>query len=140
MKNRIKYEKIICATGRDKSAIVRVTLKKKKVTENPKKGRIRARNKFLTSDKSGLINKIIEPLLLTGTINTFDIYLNTQGGGYKSQAEASSLAISNGLAKYSTEFKNILTNHRLLRRDVRRVQPKNTGQPKARRKRQYSKR
>ncbi|MDI6833841.1 MAG: 30S ribosomal protein S9, partial [Bacteroidales bacterium] len=62
------------------------------------------------------------------------------GGGIKGQAEALRLAIAKALVEENPEFKPILKKHKLLTRDSRMVERKKPGQPKARKKNQFSKR
>ena len=66
------------------------------------------------------------------------IYLD--GGGYNGQANALRLAIARALVKINPEDKKALRSEGFLTRDARSVERKKPGQPKARRRFQFSKR
>ena len=70
----------------------------------------------------------------------YDIKVNLQGGGITGQAEALRLAISKVLVEENPELRPTLKKLGLLRRDSRMVERKKPGQPKARRRFQFSKR
>jgi small subunit ribosomal protein S9 len=70
----------------------------------------------------------------------YDINVNLKGGGITGQAEALRLAISRALIKIDPEYRPVLKENGLLRRDPRMVERKKPGQPKARKKFQFSKR
>ena len=73
-----------------------------------------------------------------GEIN--DIKANLDGGGIKGQAEALRLAIARALVKINAEDKPALKAQGFMTRDPRVVERKKPGQPKARKKFQFSKR
>jgi len=70
----------------------------------------------------------------------YDINVNLGGGGPKGQAEALRLAISRALLKVDPESRKELKAAGFLTRDPREVERKKPGQPKARKKFQFSKR
>lgn len=80
------------------------------------------------------------PLELTETDGKFDIKITVRGGGYTGQAGAIQLAMARALDDYDEELHSILKEHDLLTRDDRMVERKKYGQPKARKKFQFSKR
>jgi small subunit ribosomal protein S9 len=84
--------------------------------------------------------KIQRPFELTNTSNQFDVKVNVDGGGFNGQAEAIRLGISRALVALDPEFKSILKTEGLMTRDPRMVERKKPGQPKARKKFQFSKR
>jgi len=77
---------------------------------------------------------------LTGNLGKYDIKANLDGGGFKGQAEALRLAISRALVEIEAEYRPVLKAQGLMRRDPRMVERKKPGQPKARKKFQFSKR
>ncbi|HHU47207.1 MAG TPA: 30S ribosomal protein S9 [Bacteroidales bacterium] len=81
-----------------------------------------------------------QPLIITGLEGEYDIKVNLDGGGTSGQAEALRLAISRALVEINEEFRKPLKDKGLLRRDPRMVERKKPGQPKARKKFQFSKR
>jgi small subunit ribosomal protein S9 len=83
---------------------------------------------------------VLLPFEITNTTQKYDLKANLDGGGFKGQAEALSLAISRALVKINPEFRKALKDKGLLRRDPRMVERKKSGQPGARKKFQFSKR
>ena len=84
---------------------------------------------------------VTQPLQLTDSVGKFDIAVNLVGGGIKGQAEAVRLAITRALVKIDAESnKDVLKANKLLTRDPRQVERKKPGQPKARKRFQFSKR
>ena len=125
----------IQATGRRKSAISRVYLKRGN-------GNISVNGKayqeyFRVNHIQG---KIIEPLKEVGVENLYDIKVNVKGGGTKGQAEAIRLGIARALVQLNEDFRSALKTKKLLTRDPRQVERKKYGRPKARRGFQFSKR
>ena len=123
------------ATGRRKEAIARVYL-----TEGT--GNMSINNKSLEEyfplPQTQYMVKL--PLQLTETEGKYDINVNLVGGGVKGQSEALSLALARALQKIEPEYRGVLKERGLLRRDPREVERKKSGQPKARKKTQFSKR
>ena len=87
-----------------------------------------------------LQGKINQPFILTDTVGQFDIKVNVMGGGINGQAEAIRLGISRALVELSADYKPLLKAEGLMTRDPRMVERKKPGQPKARKKFQFSKR
>ena len=81
-----------------------------------------------------------QPLNTLDVVGTYDIKVNLFGGGIKGQAEALRLAISRALVKIDAENKPKLKAEGFMTRDSRVVERKKPGQPKARKKFQFSKR
>ena len=84
--------------------------------------------------------KIFQPFELTGTKGKYDATINVKGGGNTGQVEAIRLAISRALVEIDAEYKPLLKAEGLMTRDPRMVERKKPGQPKARKKFQFSKR
>lgn len=123
------------ATGRRKTAVARVYLSKGKgnITVNKKD----FKEFFPTAVLQG---KVQQALNVTESANSYDIKVNVYGGGITGQAEAVRHAISRALVKVNEENKPLLKAESLLTRDPRMVERKKPGQPKARKKFQFSKR
>jgi small subunit ribosomal protein S9 len=83
---------------------------------------------------------IMKPFQVTDTEGKFDIKATLKGGGITGQAEALRLGIARALVEVNPEFKPLLKKEKLLTRDPRMVERKKYGQPKARKKFQFSKR
>jgi small subunit ribosomal protein S9 len=126
---------VINALGRRKTSVARVYLTKGSgnVIVNKKDYK-----EFFPVDT--LQAKIQRPFELTNTSNQFDVKVNVDGGGFNGQAEAIRLGISRALVELDPEFKTILKSEGLMTRDPRMVERKKPGQPKARKKFQFSKR
>ena len=80
------------------------------------------------------------PLELTEMDGNFDIKVTVNGGGITGQSGAIQLALARALDDHDEEFHGLLKEHGLLTRDDRMVERKKYGQPKARKKGQFSKR
>lgn len=83
---------------------------------------------------------VLQPLNLLEVADKYDIKVNLDGGGVTGQAEALRLAISRALVKIDAESKSALRVAGFMTRDPREVERKKPGQPKARKKFQFSKR
>ena len=81
-----------------------------------------------------------QPLNLLELRDNYDIKVNLVGGGMTGQAEALRLGISRALIKINPEYKPALRAEGFVTRDPRVVERKKPGQPKARKRFQFSKR
>ena len=81
-----------------------------------------------------------QPLNTLEAVEKYDITVNLIGGGYKGQAEPLRLAIARALVKINPEDKSALRREGFMTRDPRAVERKKPGQPKARKRFQFSKR
>ena len=126
---------IINTIGRRKSSIARVYL-------SEGKGKITVNNKdYLEYFPTKTLQYIVmQPLNLLKVTDKYDIKVNLNGGGSKGQAEALRLGISRALVKINEEDKAALKSEGCLTRDPRQVERKKPGQPKARKRFQFSKR
>ena len=84
--------------------------------------------------------KINRPFELTETTGKYDLKINVKGGGINGQVDAIRLAICRALVKIDGDYKPLLKAESLMTRDPRMVERKKPGQPKARKKFQFSKR
>ena len=123
------------ATGRRKSSIARVELKKGKGSFLVNG---RDFNDFFNRETQKMIIK--KPLELLELDNQYDISVNVTGGGASGQAGAVRLGISRALEKINADYRPILKSNGMLTRDSRQVERKKYGQPGARKKFQFSKR
>jgi small subunit ribosomal protein S9 len=126
---------VINTTGRRKTSVARVYLKKGK-------GKITVNNKDYTEyfPTATLRYKINQPLNAVEADGKYDVNVNVYGGGITGQAEAVRLGISRALVKLDEGSKPALKALGLMTRDPRMVERKKPGQPKARKKFQFSKR
>ncbi len=126
---------VINAIGRRKSAVARIYVSEGKgqITINKKE----LKEYFTTGT---LQYVVLQPLNLLEVADKYDIKVNLDGGGVTGQAEALRLAISRALVKMDAEDKAALRTAGFMTRDPREVERKKPGQPKARKKFQFSKR
>ncbi len=126
---------VINKIGRRKTAIARIYFKNGNgvITVN--------KRDYKEYFPTGTLQYVVEqPLQLTNNMGKYDIKVNLDGGGINGQAEALSLAISRALCDIDAEYRPVLKAKGLMRRDPRMVERKKPGQPKARKKFQFSKR
>lgn len=126
---------VINTLGRRKTAVARVYM-------TPGKGNVTVNKKdykeFFPVDV--LQYKVEQPFKITDTVGQYDITVNVNGGGINGQAEAVRLGITRALIEVSADNKPLLKEEGLTTRDPRMVERKKPGQPKARKKFQFSKR
>ena len=84
--------------------------------------------------------QIMYPLLLTNTLDRFNIEANVIGGGTSGKSGAIRLGISRAIAALCPEHLDLLNQHKLLTRDYRQKERKKPGRKKARRAFQWVKR
>ncbi|AQS53798.1 30S ribosomal protein S9 [Jeotgalibaca dankookensis] len=87
-----------------------------------------------------LYEVIKQPLNITDTLGSYDIYVNVNGGGFTGQAGAARHGISRALLTVDPDFRAPLKAAGLLTRDPRMVERKKPGLKKARKAGQFSKR
>ena len=126
---------MVNALGRRKSAVARIF-----VTEGT--GKITINKKDLQDYfPSSILQYVVkQPLMTLNVAEKYDIKVNLDGGGYTGQSQALRLAIARALVKINAEDKKALRAEGFLTRDAREVERKKPGQPKARRRFQFSKR
>ncbi|MBQ4633045.1 MAG: 30S ribosomal protein S9 [Prevotella sp.] len=126
---------VVNAIGRRKSAVARIY-----VSEGT--GKITINKKDITEYfPSAILQYVVkQPLLELDCVEKYDIKVNLDGGGFTGQSQALRLAIARALVKINEEDKKALKVKGFLTRDSRTVERKKPGQPKARRRFQFSKR
>lgn len=122
-------------TGRRKSSTARVFLR-------PGSGQITINQHPLAEavNTESLRLQVRQPLVLTETLEKFDIYATTAGGGISGQAGALRLGIARALCLYNGELRGTLKRAGLLTRDQRAKERKKYGMAGARKRFQFSKR
>ncbi len=121
--------------GRRKTAVARIYLSEGKGNITVNKREFKEYFPSLT-----LQYIVLQPLNLIGVAEKYDIKVNLDGGGPKGQAEALRLAITRALVEIDAEARKELKAAGFLTRDPREVERKKPGQPKARKRFQFSKR
>lgn len=125
----------INSIGRRKAAVARVILSEGKgnITINK-----RELKEYFPNPQLQYV--VEQPLNLLEAKGKYDLKINLDGGGVKGQAEALRLGIARALVKLNADNKPVLKSSGFLTRDPREVERKKPGQPKARKKFQFSKR
>ena len=126
----------INAIGRRKAAVARVYL-----SQGTGKITVNGKDYKQYFPQHHIQPRVVQPFGIIGVDNAiYDITVNVNGGGIKGQAEAIRMGISRALVKLNEDFKSPLKQQKMLTRDARVVERKKYGQPKARKRFQYSKR
>ena len=123
-------------TGRRKSSIARVYLM-------PGTGKITVNKRDIDTYFGLETLKVVvrQPLVLTNTVDKFDVLVNVHGGGFTGQAGAIRHGISRALLQADTEeYRPLLKKAGFLTRDPRMKERKKYGLKAARRAPQFSKR
>jgi len=123
------------ATGGRKNAVARVVL-------SPGEGNftINGRNISDYLMRDSLVQHAQKPLVVIDALGTVDVRCTASGGGVSGQAGAVRLAVSRALVNMNPDHRRPLREGGFLTRDPREVERKKYGQPKARKRFQYSKR
>ncbi len=128
-------ENIYYATGKRKTAIARTWLK-------PGKGEIIINNRPVNDYFKIPSAKIImmQPLVLTNTLGSYDIKVRVLGGGISGQVGAIRHGITKALINVDPDLRQILKKAGFVKRDPRVKERKKYGQKGARARFQFSKR
>ena len=123
------------ATGRRKTSSARVFLR-------PGTGTITVNHREFEAffPTEALRTQIRTPLVLTQTLEQFDVVATVAGGGINGQAGAVRLGIARALVGYNAELRKALKKGGLLTRDARAKERKKYGMAGARKRFQFSKR
>ncbi len=125
----------IQSVGRRKSAVARLTMR-------PGTGLWRINGREL--DEYFPMHRhreVVErPLGVVSAEGSYDLLIRVRGGGPTGQAGAVQLAVARALVEADPDQRPVLRSHGLLTRDSRSVERKKPGQPKARKRFQFSKR
>jgi small subunit ribosomal protein S9 len=121
--------------GRRKTSVARVILRNGN-------GKVTVNKREFEKAFPQLTNRddILGPLKLTETDANYDVFVNVNGGGTTGQAQAIRLGIARALIDINPDFRPKLKTEGYLTRDPRMVERKKYGQPKARKRFQFSKR
>ena len=125
----------IQTVGKRKTAVARVWLK-------PGTGQIVINHKPMDEYIVRATDRLVirQPLILTETLEKYDVYITVKGGGISGQAGAIRHGISRALIGISPELRPALKKVSFLTRDSRAKERKKYGLKSARARFQYSKR
>jgi small subunit ribosomal protein S9 len=122
-------------TGRRKSSVARVFLR-------PGNGEFKVNGKpfdvYFVTDAQRIEAR--QPLVVTETAGTFNVLVNSSGGGINGQAGAVKMGIARALLEFNPELRGKLKGEGFLTRDSRGKERKKYGQKGARKRFQFSKR
>ncbi len=131
MSANIQYQ----GTGRRKTSVARAYI-------TPGTGQIMINGKtldeYLPLDTLKMV--VRSPFEVTDTVDTFDVKVNVNGGGYNGQAGAIRHAISRALLEVTPDYRASLKAAGFLTRDARKKERKKYGLKGARKAPQFSKR
>lgn len=121
--------------GRRKTSVARIYLK-------PGTGAITVNSKEYTTyfPSLSLQYAVTQAFAISQTKDQYDVDVNVIGGGVTGQAQAIRLAIARALCLINPEHRAALKPLGVLTRDPRMVERKKSGQKKARKRFQFSKR
>ena len=134
-KIKLDFKDVKYATGRRKTSIAKVWLKKGT-------GKIHVNGKSYDSYLKRESHKmqLLRPFELVNQNTNYDVKCDVRGGGMTGQVGAMVLGISKALLLFDPELKSTLKKEKLTTRDSRAVERKKYGHRKARRSFQFSKR
>ena len=134
-KIKLDFKDVKYATGRRKTSIAKVWLKKGT-------GKIHVNGKSYDSyfKRESHKMQLLRPFELINQNTNYDVKCNVRGGGMTGQVGAMVLGISKALLLFDPELKSTLKKEKLTTRDSRAVERKKYGHRKARRSFQFSKR
>ncbi|MEW5724791.1 MAG: 30S ribosomal protein S9 [Thermodesulfobacteriota bacterium] len=123
------------ATGKRKNAVARVWM-------SPGEGRVNINSRPIEEyfGRETLRMIALQPLVLTGKTDRFDLNILAGGGGISGQAGAIRHGIAKALEQYDSNLRLQLKRAGFLTRDARKKERKKYGQKGARARYQYSKR
>ncbi|MDR1597998.1 MAG: 30S ribosomal protein S9 [Holosporales bacterium] len=123
------------ATGKRKDAVARVWVR-------PGSGKINVngRDGAAYFARPVLQMLIDQPFKTVNRLGQYDVWCTVKGGGLSGQAGAVRHGISRALSFYEPDLRPVLKKGGFLTRDSRVVERKKCGQPKARKRFQFSKR
>ncbi|MBQ3418780.1 MAG: 30S ribosomal protein S9 [Erysipelotrichaceae bacterium] len=132
---RKKTNETYKGVGRRKSSVARVYM-------TPGTGKITVGDKTLDEYLPQEILRMVvkSPLVVTGTLESYDIKINVYGGGLTGQAGAMRHGIARALLEAGDDFRATLKSEGFLTRDSRVKERKKYGLKGARRAPQFSKR
>jgi small subunit ribosomal protein S9 len=131
----MEKENVYYATGKRKTAIARTWIM-------PGNGEITINDSPMDDYfKVEVVKTIIkQPLVLTNTLESFDVKAHVTGGGFSGQAGAIRHGITKALILADPELRKALKRAGYIRRDARVKERKKYGQKGARARFQFSKR
>jgi small subunit ribosomal protein S9 len=82
----------------------------------------------------------LSPYKVSPILSAHDVFVTTTGGGITGQADSVKLGVARAMVEMDPKLRTALRAKGMLTRDPRAVERKKSGQPKARKRYQHSKR
>ena len=125
----------VFATGRRKTSVARIMIRKGNgsILINE----VSPDDYFPSKNQVSVIN---QPIQASANVGKWDLQVTVKGGGYNGQAGAIRHGIARALVEVDPDSKSAISKGGYLTRDARMVERKKAGQPKARKRFQFSKR
>ena len=133
--SKIDFKESMYATGKRKTSIAKVWLKK-----GSGKIYVNGKNYEDYFKRSNHKMQILRPFEIINQSTSYDVKCSVKGGGHTGQAGAMVHGISKALLLFDSNLKATLKKEKLTTRDSRAVERKKYGHRKARRSFQFSKR
>jgi len=134
-KIKLDFKDVKYATGRRKTSIAKVWLKK-----GTGKIHVNGKSYDLYFKRESHKMQLLRPFELVNQNTNYDVKCDVRGGGMTGQVGAMVLGISKALLLFDPNLKSTLKKEKLTTRDSRAVERKKYGHRKARRSFQFSKR
>lgn len=132
----VSRQEPLWAVGRRKTAIARVRVV-------PGEGRLFVNGKSADEFFGGNERQkatALSPFKVAKTLAECDVFATTTGGGPTGQADSIMLGVARAMVAMDPKLRSALRAKGMLTRDPRAVERKKSGQPKARKRYQHSKR
>jgi small subunit ribosomal protein S9 len=84
--------------------------------------------------------RVQEPFKIADLEGQFDVTIRVHGGGLTGQSDAVRMGLARAIVHHDEALRPVLREKGMLTRDARQVERKKPGQPKARKRFQFSKR
>ena len=134
-KNKLNFKDSKYSTGKRKTSIAKVWLKK-----GSGKIYVNGKNFETYFKRASHKMQIVRPFEIINQSTDYDVRCSVKGGGPTGQAGAMVHGISKALVMFDKNLKTTLKTEKLTTRDSRAVERKKPGRRKARRSFQFSKR
>ncbi|MBI3012433.1 MAG: 30S ribosomal protein S9 [Elusimicrobia bacterium] len=129
---------ILWSTGRRKTSVAQV-----RMVSSRDGGQVKVNgqsvDEYFRGNKRQALTAVQSLQMVKGPTG-FNLFIKVTGGGITGQAEAIRYGIARSLVQWDPKLRSSLRKEGFLTRDPRSVERKKSGQPKARKRFQYSKR
>ena len=131
-------QEMIWTTGRRKTAIAQVQMVSSKEGGKVTVNKVSVDDYFKGNTRHAMV--ATQSLKVAKNPSGYNFFIRVHGGGLTGQAEAIRHGTARALVRWDDKLRPLLRKEGYLTRDPRAVERKKSGQPKARKRFQYSKR